>query len=206
MKRFILGVAAVALLLAGPAWAQAAGGKVLPATATPSGYSLEDMALELAYFDTSGNDLDYYPDTPFQILYASETNTFTVRTGTRFFVPIFTLDDSYPIIGDFPANADDAAEYVFGATQVGASDVEIQVDDVVTEIGREYVAGPVYAPGLLDPNGHPPGSHFIQVGAFLTPLSKGTHTVTVRYTLDGEALVELYGYVDVEFSYTVIVK
>ena len=43
---------------------------------------------------------------------------------------------------------------------------------------------PVFVAGLLDGG----GSHFIQIGAFLSPLSKGTHTVTIRATLDGAAL------------------
>ena len=43
------------------------------------------------YFNTSGNNFDYYPATPFQILYADWSmpggaNTFTVKTGTRFFL------------------------------------------------------------------------------------------------------------------------
>jgi len=83
MKRFILGVAALVLLWGGAGQAAAGGGAVLPATARPSGYTLEDMAEELAYFSTSGNDLTYYPDTPFQILYTGPTNTFSVPTGTR---------------------------------------------------------------------------------------------------------------------------
>lgn len=48
----------------------AVGGNVLPPTAQPHGYSLEKMAVALANFTASGNDLTYYPKTPFQILYA----------------------------------------------------------------------------------------------------------------------------------------
>ena len=40
-------------------------GVVMPAPATPSGYSLEDMATAAAPFTGSGNDLAHYPDTPF---------------------------------------------------------------------------------------------------------------------------------------------
>ncbi len=45
------------------------GGNVMPATASPHGYSLFDMAGKLALFNTYGNDLKFYPQTPFQILY-----------------------------------------------------------------------------------------------------------------------------------------
>jgi hypothetical protein len=208
MKRLVLSVSLI-LCLSGPAWAQSGGGTVLPATATPSGYSLADMAEELAFFDTSGNNLTFYPDTPFQILYAdfsnpTGANTFTVKTGTMFFVPLFALDDSRPIIGDFPRHAGaDAQAYIFDDGQVGADDVEIEVDGVVTSIGPEYVAGPVVTPPLPDGG----GTHLIQVGAFLSPLSKGTHTVTIRATLDGDALVALFGGpFSFEFTYTVIVN
>src|SRR5882672_10200224 len=68
--------------------AQGGGGNVMPAHASPHGYSLEDMAREMAYFNTSGNDTNYYPDTPFQILYAGGANRFTVKPGTPFFVPV----------------------------------------------------------------------------------------------------------------------
>jgi hypothetical protein len=181
----------------GPAYAD--GGQVLPATAKPAGYTLEDMAEELAYFSTSGNDLTYYPDTPFQVLYLSPTNTFTVTTGTRFFVPVAYVDDSPPILGDFPDDADDIEEYVFSPAQLGAHDLQIVVDGKATTLGPDYAAG-AYAPGLLDGG----GSHFIQIGAFLTPLSRGTHTVTIRGTLDGAALG---GFVfSFEDSYQVIVR
>jgi hypothetical protein len=197
------------LFLSGPAWAQSGGGAVLPATDTPSGYSLADMAEELAFFDTTGNNRAFYPDTLFQILYAdfsnpTGANTFKVKSDTMFFVPLFAIDDSRPIIGHFPSNAGaDAQAYIFGDGQVGADDVEIEVDGVVTSIGPEYVAGPVVTPALPDGG----GTHLIQVGAFLSPLSKGTHTVTIRATLDGEALVALYGGpVSFEFTYTVIVN
>ena len=59
----ILSVLSVNLVLA------ARGGNVLPPRATPHGYSLDDMASALALFDTSGNDLQFYPKTPFQILF-----------------------------------------------------------------------------------------------------------------------------------------
>jgi hypothetical protein len=49
------------------------GGHVLLPGARPDGYSLEDMARLMGQFTTSGNDLRYYPATPFQILYTTAT-------------------------------------------------------------------------------------------------------------------------------------
>ncbi|HEV3448285.1 MAG TPA: hypothetical protein VG099_26845, partial [Gemmataceae bacterium] len=115
-----------------------------------------------------------------------------------FFVPIFWVDDSYPIIGDFPDDEDDIPDYIFGRDQLGAHDLQIVVDGKATTLDADYAAGATL-PNLLDGN----GTHIIQVGAFLTPLSKGTHTVTIQGTLDGEAIGGTY---PIEATYTVIVK
>jgi hypothetical protein len=201
MKRFLFSVASLAVLLCGAGVVAAGGGKVLPATTTPAGYSLEDMAEEMAYFSTSGNDLCFYPDTPFQILYISDTNTFCVKTGTRFFVPVFFVDDSPPILGDFPDDEDDIPAYVFGRDELGGHDFQIIVDGAATTLGPAYAAG-AHAPGLLDGG----GSNFIQLGAFLTPLSRGTHTVTIQATFDGDAILAVFGEAQsFEATYTVIV-
>ena len=159
------------------------------------------------YFNTSGNNFDYYPATPFQILYADWSmpggaNTFTVKTGTRFFVPVTFIDDSPPILGNFPDDEDDIGDYVFARNQLGAHDLQIVVDGKTTTLGRSYAAG-VHAPGLFDGG----GSNLVQIGAFLTPLSKGIHTVTIRGTFDGDVILDLFGAPSsFEISYTVIVK
>jgi hypothetical protein len=213
---FLTGGALLGLLALGltaglrPALAGAAGGgQVLPATATPGGNSLADMAAELADFSTSGNDLDYYPDTPFQILYvdpdryddASHSYVFTVPPGTQFFVPVANTDNAEPILGDFPAGAAGVPAYVFGAGQLGGHDLTIVVDGSATTLGPAYAAG---AFGLDLPDG---ASAYLQIGAFLTPLSAGTHTVTIRGTFDGDAVLEAFGGpFTFEFTYTVNVR
>ena len=53
------------------------------------------------------------------------------------------------------------------------------------------------------------GVHFVyEIGAFLTPLSKGTHTVTYRGIFDGDLLAPYFpgGVFEFEDTYTVIVK
>ena len=182
------------------------GGKVMPSTAKIAGYSLVDMAKELAYFTTSGNNLSYLPKTPFPLLYlknlSDTTNSFTVSPGTHLFVPISSIDNSPPIIGNFPSDQNQAQNYVVSQEQLGAR-FEITVDGVTTSIRPSYVAGPVYTPGLL--NG---GSYFMQVGVFLTPLSPGEHTITCRAFYGGNAVTALTGGVPVafEFTYTVTVQ
>ena len=135
-----------------PASAQGGGGNVMPANAQPHGYSLEDMAAAMAYFDTSYNDTFYYPDTPFQILFTSDTNTFTVKAGTPFFVPVFWIDDSPPVYGDFPDDEDDIPAYLFERHQLGAHHLQIVVDGKVTTLGPSYAVG-AHAPRLLDGGG-----------------------------------------------------
>ena len=202
MKRSLL-VLAVSILVAGGTrlTAGGGGGPVLPASATPRDFSLDDMATELALFSTSGNDLAHYPDTPFQILYISDTNTFTVPAGTRFFVPVFFVDDSPPILGTFPDDVDDIAAYVFGADQLGGYDMQIVVDGEATTLGPAYLGSThVGGAGLLDGGGH----NFIQLGGFLTPLTPGKHTVTIIANFDGAVINELFGQgITLEATYTV---
>ena len=201
-KRFLL-VLAVSIWVAGGTRLTAGGdgGPVLPASATPSDFSLDDMAAELALFSSSGNDLAHYPDTPFQILYISDTNTFTVPAGTRFFVPVFFVDDSPPILGTFPDDVDDIAAYVFGADQLGGYDMQIVVDGTATTLGPAYLGSThVGGAGLLDGGGH----NFIQLGGFLTPLTPGKHTVTIIANFDGAVINELFGQgITLEATYTV---
>lgn len=186
--------------------ASSTGGDVLPANEAPSGYTLADMVPLMAYFTTSGNKATYYPSTPFQILYVNYhtgTNKFTVAPGTFFFVPVINLDDSPPIIGSYPASPSGAASYVFSKSQVGAYDIRVVVDGRTTTLGPAYVAGPAYTPGLLDGG----GEHYMQVGAFLSPLSLGTHTVTIGASFDGAAFVATFGGpFSFEFTYQVTVR
>jgi hypothetical protein len=130
------------------------------------------------------------------------TGTFTVRPGTFFFIPLFSFNDSPPIIGDFPTNSSQVRDYIFGAAQVSAHDIEIVVDGQVTDLGPSYLSSLINTPGL--PNG---GSHTILLGAFHTPLSKGTHTVTIRASFDGTAFVAAVGTsISFEDVYTVTVQ
>ena len=192
--------------------AYAGGGNILPPTAKPLGLSLKDMAKALAYFYTSNNDPKYleppnfFPPPRFQVLYADRAdpagaNTFKVKTGTKFFVPVAFVSDSPPILGDFPEHSSDAPDYIFSQEQLGGHDLEIEVDGKITSLGPRYVAGPVFKPNLLGGG----GSHLIQIGAFLTPLSKGTHTVTIRGTFDGKVFDDLGFVFEFEHTYTVIV-
>ncbi len=105
------------------------GGRVLKPEAKPHGYSLTDMASAITLFSTSGNSSAYYPNTPFQILsedtstvvvtpesggiVVTATNSFTVTSGTQFFVALYYADDSPVVIGTFPTDECSAAAYIF---------------------------------------------------------------------------------------------
>jgi hypothetical protein len=56
------------------------GGQVMPPSATPLGFSLRDMAAKTAQFTTSGNNPQFFPTTPFQILY-DDPNTVVVTSS-----------------------------------------------------------------------------------------------------------------------------
>jgi hypothetical protein len=214
-KYSLLGAFGLASLMIGvgvsPAsgFTDSGGGHVLPASARPLGYTLTDMASKLALFNASGEDLQYYPKTPFQILFVTTSpgivtmscpyggsgikyinaSSFNVSPGTHFFVPLWSVDDSPPIVGDFPESASEAANYFFSVSQVGGINFEIIVDGKATHIGPDYVAGPVLSPQPLPDGG---GRHLIELGAFLTPMSVGTHTVTIKGQLVGTALGAAY--------------
>jgi hypothetical protein len=174
------------------------------------------MTREVAVFTASGNNLAFSPDTPFQILYAANfavepegtglfiqgTNSFTVDPGTRFFVPIQNADDSPPIAGDFPATTEQAEHYFFDPSQLGGRGFEIVVDGQSELVGSEHLAGPVTTAPLPDGG----GTHMITLGVFLTPMSAGTHTVTIRGGLFGDAIASVLDpltYFRFEFTYTV---
>ncbi len=187
------------------------GNVVLPPTARPHGLSLADLAAVVVPFTLTGNDPARYPDTPFQLLYVSSVdlrpvgggivttgaNSFTVSTGTDYFVPIFTVNDVPPFPGVFPVTSSEAPAYLFDPACYGARDFEVVVDGRSTPIGGEYLVGPC----RLEED----RSHFIHLGAFIGPLTAGTHTVAVRGGVFGRGVPEAYGtsFVEEDFTYTV---
>ncbi len=177
-----LGIALSAGAFAGQA------GNVLPPNAQPKGWTLDRMAEVVADFSISGNDPAYYPDTPFQIIYRHPGNSFTVKAGKFFYVNVVFFDDAPPIIGDWPTDKDAAASYVFGRDQLGGHDLEIEVDGAVTSL--DYPGYIALAPTPTSPDG---SANILKIAAFLTPLSKGTHAVTIRGIFDGDAIIDAFG-------------
>lgn len=205
------------------------GGNVMPATAKPHGYSLDDMTLKMALFQTSSNDPTYYPQTPFQILYMNfmtggmtrsdiscpapnggtgdlwtGTNSFVVRAGTSFFVPLWGITDSPPVLPPFPAQASMAGHYFVDVNLAGGRDFEVIVDGKSTKLGPSYVGWAMTPPNqpLLDGGGH----GIVILGAFLTPMSVGTHTVTIKGQLAGAGLLTYFGLHCIAEDYSYLVK
>ena len=219
-RMLVVAAAAGALISALAGSALATSSAVLPPAAKPLGWSLERMTGALAVFTASGNNPAFYPDTPFQVLYVRDgafqvqplppdglrftgSSTFTVRPGTKFFVPMANANDSPPFPVPFPDTHEEAIPYFFGDAQYGARGWQISVDGKRKPIGSGYLAGPVTTPPLPDGG----GTHMITLGAFLHPLRPGTHTVTVNGGFFGDALRDTYGFgfFVYEFTYTVIV-
>jgi hypothetical protein len=177
------------------------------------------MAQATALFDSSNNDPAHYPQTAFQVLYtdsstvsekldannviqATGTNSFTVRPGTQFYVPIAFVDDSPPILGTFPTNRADAVNYFFAHDQLGTANLTLNVDGKSTVVGNSYLVGPITTPPLLDGG----GTHLIVVGAFLTPMAPGTHTVEISGDFAGALYVSFVGHpLHFDLTYTVTV-
>jgi hypothetical protein len=200
----ILGMVLGIVTPAAPAFA---GGEVLPPNAKPHGYSLSDMVRQSALFFSSGNNVAYYPDTPFQILFTPpgydpathEPVVFDkVRTGMMLYVPLFMSDDSPPVVGDFPDVRHQAAvaDYYFSQAEVGITIAEIQVDDGEwTTLGRGYATGAA-TPPLLDGG----GTHLTVLGAFINPLNRGKHTVTIRVLATGAAWQAYLAFIGVPYT------
>jgi hypothetical protein len=197
------------------------GGQVLPPGARPQGYSLEDMARLVGPFTINGNNPNSVPKTPFSILFTASggppamsipcqggtgvldtgCNTFLVKAGTEFFLALLVVDDSPPVLGEFPTDQRQAIPYFFGPKQYGGEDFYVAVDGRTTPLGPEFLAGPVQTPPLNDGG----GTHLIELGAFLTPLSLGLHTIIIHGEIDGAGVLSTYGISCLEeiFSYFV---
>jgi hypothetical protein len=167
------------------------GGHLLPAIAHPHGYSLEQMIPKVALFESSLDPSQLPQDTPFEILHVggNPTNTFVTYAGTMFYVPLFSFDDSPPILGSFPKERDDAAYYFLNAERLGAKDWTIIVDGHSTPVGAEFFAGPASTPPLLDGG----GTHLLILGVFLTALTLGEHTIRFPGELAGAAVIQAIG-------------
>jgi len=182
--------AAIAALVA-TASASAEDGKVLPAYAAPYGFTLLEMAELTAVYNTGVSSENPStpapPDVPFQILVADAT----VNSDTILYVPVYYADDSGGAPSGFPKDVFDQCEdedfllsYVLANYQVSA--FIVQVDGKTAILGADSISGVRTAP-LLD--GTPPGTHYITSAAFISPLTKGKHTVGIGGMVDGKPVV-----------------
>ena len=202
-------LAVLAIASAGPAWS--APSHVRPPATKPHGVSLTEMAAAVAPFTLNDNAPAHYPTTPFQVLYISgvdewqevdggltapANDSFTVAPGTMLYVPLFNVTDLPPALGGFPSTPVEATTYFFDPAQYGG-DFEIVVDGVATPIGVEYLVGPITAEGS--------GTQILTLGAFVGPLSVGTHTVIVNGGIYGDAVNEVHGVSFIEERITYIV-
>lgn len=214
---YLIGVALLCVLIVTAQTAGAAGGgAVLAGNARPHGYTLSQMAALTAPFTFSGNDPSLLPATPFQVLYidpstsggfpdgcgfvSTGTNTITVAPGKSFYVPLINIDDAPPVIGTFPTTAAAAQSYFFDASQLGGRDFQIDLDGHTTALGGSYLSGPVETPPLADG-----GTHVVTLGAFMAPMTPGTHTVTLTGGLFGAAIMPALGVCSfgIDYTYTV---
>lgn len=206
-RRVLIAVACtVTMCIAGVTGAGASSqGGVLAGNTAPRGWSLTRITAAAAAFDVSNNTPSDYPSTPFQLLYYapstltvtsmnggvafSGSNSFRVAAGTPFFVPMFSVDDSPPVIGTFPTSHAQAVTYFFDPSQIGGQGFEITVDGKTTQLGSSFLAGPVTTSPLPDGG----GTHMITLGAFLSPLARGTHTVSINGGIFGALLPTYVG-------------
>ena len=184
------------------------GGSVIPPGARPFGYSLADAAAATAFFNTGTRASDTLPeDFPVQILYVAPDGSteFSVKPGTMFYVPVVYSDDTDAAYWPYPDVTDAAAvsDYYFNPDKLGAEFIKVVVDGTEIELGPEYAVGAV-TPGL--PTG---ANNYTVVAAFLTPLSKGVHSLTISARLTGAYLENAFGpgaVFEFEIPYTITVE
>lgn len=171
-------------------------GNVIPAHEKPDGYSLLKMAQLTAVYNTgqmsSNPATPSPPKVPFHILVGNAT----VTSNTMLYLPVYVTDDSGSAPAGFPENVNNQhADAAFLEELVknlyGVTALIVQVDGKTTVLTSDHIVG-TETPPLLD--GTPAGTHYIVSAAFLTPLTRGEHTVGIGGIINGEPTVFLsYG-------------
>ena len=163
---------------------------VVPANQKALGYSLWDMANATAHFNTGDRCAPPTepPSSLFKILVTcgDPPYNFEVKEGTMFYVPVFMLDDSPPVIGSFPDVRDklDLNSYIYSPNQVGTVFGMITVDGWHYLLNKNYLTGVDVWPPLPDGG----GTRYATVAAFLKPLGKGWHTIEISAMLAGKEM------------------
>lgn len=209
--RSLVALLSVLLLLMAVTPVEAGGANVLPPTAKPKGYSLTEAARITGNFNVGnayGIAVEKPTDFPFEILYTGP-ESFTVRRGTRLYIPVAFAENSEPVLGDYPdqdATRAEVVHYWTDPSQLGGECFTITIDGKETALGPAYLAGPV--PLTIPDFG---GTRYIVIAAFVNPLPKGTHEVIIAGLFTGDALKaypEFFpdGKLEFTIAYTVIVK
>lgn len=173
---------------------------VLPASAKPLGYSLEDMARATALYNT-GPRTGTPPNTPFRILVTTggPDPTFTVDQGTYLYVPLFYSDNSTPILGNWPADIENRTQlthYWTSPDEIGLRFIKVLVDGKVATLNPDYIVG------VRSVSTYTGGTEYSVAAVFLHPLPPGEHSVQIMGFYSGEAA----GTEEFSFGYTVIVR
>ena len=109
-----------------------------------------------------------------------------------------------PVVGAWPSTHHEAIPYFFAPSQVGGEDFAIIIDGHRTPIGPPYLAGPITTSPLQDGG----GTHIITLGAFVHPLTPGSHTVTITGGVFGTEVGKTYpfDFLEQDITYTVAVR
>jgi hypothetical protein len=103
---------------------------------------------------------------------------------------VINADDSPPFPSPYPSNHHDAVLYMFDHQYYYGPNFQVTIDGHATTVGSQYVAGPVTTSPLPDGG----GTHIITLGAFVRPLTPGTHTVSISGAVSGDGVQAAYGY------------
>jgi hypothetical protein len=176
---------------------------VLPLNAHPHGFTLDDVAAEVADFTINGNDPTLYPDTPFQIIYRGGSNTFIVGPGTPLYVSLSSL--TIPILSSAISRRTRTTPWITSSGDLNSARMTLRskwMEMSRPSIARGTSAGQFHALLPMEP-----ATISFKSRHLLAPSKRvRTRSRCVGF-LDGDAVLDLIGEAYVfSITYTVIVE
>lgn len=169
---------------------------VLLPLAQLNGYSLRQANQATAVYNLTTDGNGHHigpPPSPFDgqpphnmlMLRTTDTNVFTVKQGTAFFIPVFALTpDGFASFPDVNNQAS-VLDYVFSASKFGVQTATLTITDVrnnqtqLFQLDERYVTASYVRPV---PDG---STSYVAISAFVRSLPVGEYRIKIAFSLNG---------------------